>query len=153
VKILLEECVDRRLAKDIEGHEVVTVPQAGFLATQPRLAAAMNERRVVALADEGCAHPALAVMRWTLSAVPRGTIVSLHLADYRNGAAGGRCFLPFVLTPQPSLCAHPFQPRPERGFPICRRHWSLTGHGRLTGVHKFDAPYSARREPRARAQT
>jgi hypothetical protein len=30
VKILLDECVDRRLAKDIEGHEVVTVPQAGW---------------------------------------------------------------------------------------------------------------------------
>lgn len=30
MKVLLDECVDRRLAKDIEGHEVVTVPQAGW---------------------------------------------------------------------------------------------------------------------------
>lgn len=30
MKILLDECVDRRFAKEIEGHEVVTVPQAGW---------------------------------------------------------------------------------------------------------------------------
>ena len=30
MKLLLDECIDRRLAKDIEGHEVVTVPQAGW---------------------------------------------------------------------------------------------------------------------------
>jgi hypothetical protein len=30
VKILLDECIDRRLAKDIEGHEVITVPRAGW---------------------------------------------------------------------------------------------------------------------------
>ncbi len=30
MKVLLDECIDRRLAKEIEGHEVVTVPQAGW---------------------------------------------------------------------------------------------------------------------------
>jgi hypothetical protein len=30
VNILLDECIDRRFAKEIEGHEVVTVPQAGW---------------------------------------------------------------------------------------------------------------------------
>jgi hypothetical protein len=30
VKVLLDECVDRRLARDIEGHEVRTVPEAGW---------------------------------------------------------------------------------------------------------------------------
>lgn len=30
MKILLDECVDRRLAKDIVGHEVKTVPQMGW---------------------------------------------------------------------------------------------------------------------------
>lgn len=34
VKLLLDECIDRRLAKDIEGHEVVTVPQAGWASIQ-----------------------------------------------------------------------------------------------------------------------
>ena len=30
MKVLLDECIDRRLAREIEGHEVVTVPQAGW---------------------------------------------------------------------------------------------------------------------------
>jgi hypothetical protein len=30
VKLLLDECIDRRLAQEIKGHEVVTVPQAGW---------------------------------------------------------------------------------------------------------------------------
>jgi uncharacterized protein DUF5615 len=34
VKVLLDECIDRRLAKEIEGHEVVTVPQAGWAGIQ-----------------------------------------------------------------------------------------------------------------------
>jgi len=32
VRVLLDECVDRRLAADIRGHEVVTVPDAGWAA-------------------------------------------------------------------------------------------------------------------------
>ncbi|MCE3224190.1 MAG: hypothetical protein K0S58_2370 [Nitrospira sp.] len=34
MKILLDECIDRRLAKEIEDHEVVTVPQAGWAGIQ-----------------------------------------------------------------------------------------------------------------------
>jgi hypothetical protein len=30
VRILLDECIDRRLAKGIVGHEVRTVPQMGW---------------------------------------------------------------------------------------------------------------------------
>lgn len=30
MKIQLDECIDRRLAKDIAGHEVKTVPQMGW---------------------------------------------------------------------------------------------------------------------------
>jgi hypothetical protein len=30
--VLLDECVDRRLASDIQGHDVVTVPDAGWAA-------------------------------------------------------------------------------------------------------------------------
>jgi predicted nuclease of predicted toxin-antitoxin system len=30
VKVLLDECIDRRLARDIAGHEVKTVPQMGW---------------------------------------------------------------------------------------------------------------------------
>ena len=32
MKVLLDECVDRRLAGDIQGHDVKTVPQAGWAA-------------------------------------------------------------------------------------------------------------------------
>lgn len=34
MKLLLDECIDCRLAKEIEGHEVVTVPQAGWAGIQ-----------------------------------------------------------------------------------------------------------------------
>ena len=34
MKLLLDECIDRRFAKEIEGHEVVTVPQAGWAGIQ-----------------------------------------------------------------------------------------------------------------------
>ena len=30
MRILLDECLDRRLAKELEGHEVLTVPQVGW---------------------------------------------------------------------------------------------------------------------------
>jgi hypothetical protein len=30
VRLLLDECIDRRLAKDLTGHEVRTVPQMGW---------------------------------------------------------------------------------------------------------------------------
>ena len=30
MRILLDECIDGRIAKEIEGHDVVTVPQAGW---------------------------------------------------------------------------------------------------------------------------
>ena len=30
MRILLDECIDRRLAKDLEGHEVETVPRMGW---------------------------------------------------------------------------------------------------------------------------
>jgi len=32
VRVLLDECVDRRLAVDIQGHDVKTVPDAGWAA-------------------------------------------------------------------------------------------------------------------------
>ena len=34
MKILLDECIDRRLAKDITGHEVKTVPQMGWATSR-----------------------------------------------------------------------------------------------------------------------
>lgn len=34
MKLLLDECIDRRLAKEIEGHEVLTVSEAGWAGIQ-----------------------------------------------------------------------------------------------------------------------
>ena len=34
MKILLDECVDRRLARELHGHFVRTVPQAGWASTK-----------------------------------------------------------------------------------------------------------------------
>jgi hypothetical protein len=34
VKILLDECVDRRLARDLAGHEVKTARQMGWTAVK-----------------------------------------------------------------------------------------------------------------------
>lgn len=34
MKVLLDECVDRRIAREITGHEVSTVPEAGWAAAK-----------------------------------------------------------------------------------------------------------------------
>ena len=34
MRVLLDECVDRRLAREIAGHEVITVPDAGWASTK-----------------------------------------------------------------------------------------------------------------------
>lgn len=34
MKVLLDECVDRRLARELAGHEVTTVPDAGWAAVK-----------------------------------------------------------------------------------------------------------------------
>ncbi len=34
MRVLLDECVDRRLAGDIHGHDVKTVPEAGWAAVK-----------------------------------------------------------------------------------------------------------------------
>ena len=34
MRVLLDECVDWRLARDITGHEVTTVPDAGWASTR-----------------------------------------------------------------------------------------------------------------------
>jgi len=44
VKILLDECVDRRFAKELKGHTVKTVPQMGW--------ATIKNGRLLALAEK-----------------------------------------------------------------------------------------------------
>lgn len=43
VKILLDECIDKRLAKHLSGHEVKTVPQMGW--------AGINDRELLRLTE------------------------------------------------------------------------------------------------------
>jgi hypothetical protein len=53
VKLLLDECIDRRLAKDLEGHDVTTVPQMGWAGIKngALLALAENEFDVFITVD------------------------------------------------------------------------------------------------------
>ena len=44
MKLLLDECIDRRLAKDLEGHEVKTVPQMGWAGIKNGELLALAER-------------------------------------------------------------------------------------------------------------
>lgn len=44
MNILLDECIDRRLAKDLKGHTVKTVPQMGW--------ATLKNGRLLALAEK-----------------------------------------------------------------------------------------------------
>lgn len=43
MKLLLDECIDRRLAKDLEGHDVTTVPQMGWAGVKNGALLALSE--------------------------------------------------------------------------------------------------------------
>lgn len=45
MRVLLDECVDRRLARDIIGHEVTTVPEAGWAAAKNGDLLALAEKK------------------------------------------------------------------------------------------------------------
>ena len=45
MRILLDECIDRRLARDIVGHEVKTVPQMGWATIKNGELLAFAERQ------------------------------------------------------------------------------------------------------------
>jgi hypothetical protein len=45
VRVLLDECVDRRLAGKLTGHEVSTVPQMGWAATRNGELLALAEKQ------------------------------------------------------------------------------------------------------------
>lgn len=58
MKILLDECVDRRLATDIHGHIVNTVPAIGWasLSDKEILTRAQNDFDVFITADKNLPH-------------------------------------------------------------------------------------------------
>jgi hypothetical protein len=45
VRLLLDECVDRGLAREIAGHEVTTVPDAGWASAQNGELLALAQKR------------------------------------------------------------------------------------------------------------
>jgi hypothetical protein len=45
VRILLDECVDRRLARELAGHEVSTVPEQGWAGAQNGELLALAEKQ------------------------------------------------------------------------------------------------------------
>ena len=45
MRILLDECVDRRLARELAGHEVSTVPEQGWAGVQNGELLAMAEKQ------------------------------------------------------------------------------------------------------------
>lgn len=49
MKVLLDECVDRRLAREIAGHEVVTVPDAGWASIKNGDLLSLAEKKFDAL--------------------------------------------------------------------------------------------------------
>ena len=62
VKILLDECIDRRLAKDFVGYEVKTVPQMGW--------ATNKNGELLALAEKE--FDSLTTWRWPMRQVRNG---------------------------------------------------------------------------------
>ena len=44
MRVLLDECIDRRLARDISGHDVKTVPQMGWATIKNGELLALAER-------------------------------------------------------------------------------------------------------------
>ena len=66
------------------------------------------------LADERRAQPVLAAMRCAACAIPVGlNRVAAPYGLQERLRCRPRLFLP-SLAPRPTLCAHPFQPRPEK---------------------------------------
>lgn len=45
MRVLLDECVDSRLARELSGHDVTTVPEAGWAATRNGELLALAEKR------------------------------------------------------------------------------------------------------------
>jgi len=57
VRVLLDECIDRRLASEITGHDVKTVPQAGWagIGNGELLAVASGQFEVFVTVDRNLA--------------------------------------------------------------------------------------------------
>lgn len=96
MKLLLDECIDRRLAKDLEGHEVRTVPQRGWAGIKngELLTLAEKEFDVFITVDRNLSFQ---------QNLPRFSIAVLVLHAASNRLADLRPLAPQILSILPTL--------------------------------------------------
>ena len=96
MRLLLDECVDRRLARDLPGHEVKTVPQMGWAGTKngALLALAETEFDVFITVDRNLSFQ---------QNLPGHDIAVLILHAPSNRLADLRLLAPKILSVLPAL--------------------------------------------------
>lgn len=96
MKILLDECVDRRFAKELPGHFVKTVPQMGWATIKngELLALAENEFDVFLTVDRNLSFQ---------QNLPKFNIAVLVMQSRSNRLADLKPLAPKVLSILPSL--------------------------------------------------
>lgn len=94
MRVLLDECIDRRLAREIVGHEVQTVPEAGWAGTKngDLLALAENRFDVFVTVDRNL---------YFQQNVPRFSIAVVVLRARSNRLADLRPLVPRLLVVLP----------------------------------------------------
>jgi hypothetical protein len=96
VRLLLDECIDRRLANDLAGHEVRTVPQMGWAGIKngTLLALAEKEFDVFVTVDRNLSFQ---------QNLPKFYIAILVLHAPSNRLADLRPLAPMILSSLPTL--------------------------------------------------
>ena len=96
MRILLDECVDRRFAKELQGHSVKTVPQMGWATIKngELLALAEKEFDIFITVDRNLSFQ---------QNLPKFDIAVLVLKAHSNRLADLRPLAPKVLSILPSL--------------------------------------------------
>jgi predicted nuclease of predicted toxin-antitoxin system len=96
VKLLLDECIDRRLAKDLEAHDVRTIPQMGW--------AGIKNGELLKLAEKE--FDVFITVARNLSFqqnLPKFNIAVLVLGAASNSLADLKLLAPKILSTLPSL--------------------------------------------------
>jgi hypothetical protein len=96
LRLLLDECVDRRLARDLTGHEVKTVPEMGWSGVKngELLTLAQAEFDVFITVDRNLSFQ---------QTLPRFDIAVLVLHAPTNRLADLRLLTPKILSTLPTL--------------------------------------------------
>jgi predicted nuclease of predicted toxin-antitoxin system len=96
MRLLLDECIDRRLAQDLEGHEVRTVPQMGWAGVKNGALLALAEREfdVFITVDRNLSFQ---------QNLPKFGIAVLVLHAASNRLADLRLLAPKILSTVPAL--------------------------------------------------